>query len=303
MNSGIVGDNIWFSMELKYLPIDVAAILSQWLETSDLLSLISTSFPIEALFSYQPFWLLRAKRCGIYRPDFDHLESPAIKSHLVEHMKCLYRQVRTICPQRYAKTLTNLVMEDNADQLEQQVVQSAKKSATALMPIAMQFGRVSIMHSLFTHFEVVGSFQWLLHAIRHEQYSAVKYLVEVRGVPLVSDQPFALLPSVNRLWDANYSLVNESGRRHCATFNHYNDLLLREIIRCRHPKIVRYLRARINALISAGKIEGPESYLLALLNRHSVDRIGLEEDPVSPPMPLERLAAGLGLDNSPQRLG
>jgi hypothetical protein len=30
MNSGIVGDNIWFSMELKYLPIDVAAILSQF---------------------------------------------------------------------------------------------------------------------------------------------------------------------------------------------------------------------------------------------------------------------------------
>lgn len=278
-------------MELKELPDVVARILSQWLETSDLLSLISTSVEIRDLFSYRPYWLLRAKQCGIYRTEFEALDSSAIKAHLVAHLRALYREIRTICPVSKAKLLTTMLMEDNAKELELQIVQTAKKSATALLPIAMQFGRVRIMHSLLTHYNVSGIYHWLIHAIRYGQYAAVRYLVEVRKVPLTTDEPFAMLASVNRLWDSSYSIIDTSGRRHRSTFCHYNELLLREIIRCRHPMIVRYLKGLINELLENDTMAAPDRYLVTLMNRHSVDLSELT--PECPEPDLSRVMATL----------
>jgi hypothetical protein len=269
-------------MELKDLPKEVAIILSQWLENSDLLSLMTTSRSTTALFSYKPFWLLRAKQCRIYQPEFDQLDSTAIKARLVAHIKTLYQHVRTICPQQNAKLLTTIVLEDNAQELELQIVSTAKKSATALMPIAMKFGRVGIMNSLLTHFQVSASPHWLLQAIRFEQVPAVRYLVEVMKLPLFTDQPYALLPCVNRLWDADYQIMPESGRHKRGVFRHFNELLLREIIRCHHPEIVKYLKKKINERISGQAIQESERYLLALLNRHSIDLTAAETVNCSP---------------------
>ncbi len=276
-------------MELKDIPRDVVRFLSQWLETSDLLSLISTSTEMRTIFDYQPCWLQRAKQYGIYQSDFDRMAPSVIKERLVAHMKSLYAQVLTVCPNHHAKLLTTIVLEDDAAQLQQRIVQTAKASVTALMPVVMQFGRIRIMHSLFVHFNVSGSYHWLLHAIRHEHYAAIKYLVEVRQVPLVTDEPFALLPCVNRLWDESYIRLDKLGRSYCATFSHYNNLLLREIIRCRHPKIVRYLKTLINELLETMEIDHFDYNLLTHMNRHSVERIDLEFDCPSPALSQLRL--------------
>ena len=265
-------------MELKNLPIDITLLLSQWLENGDLLSLVSTSVEVEALFSYQPFWVLRAKKCGIYQPEYESLTSSEIKVKLVRHMKNVYDHVRAVCPKKYAKKLANIVIEDDPIELQLQVRKSAKQSAIALLPIVMKFGRVRIMHCLFNHFNIPGSFHWLIHAIRHEHYIAVEYLVEIKSVPLLTDAPSALLASVNRLWDSSYPIFSASGQRARATFRHYNDLLLREILRCRHPKIVCYLKAKINSLLEDGHVNAPDRYLLALLNRHSADMTELTDN-------------------------
>lgn len=264
-------------MELKSLPIDIALLLSQWLENADLLSLVATSVEVEALFSYQPFWVLRAQKCGIYQPEYESLSSSEIKVKLVHHMKHVYEQIRAVCPKN-AKKLANIVIEDDPIELQLQVLKSAKQTAIVLLPIIMKFGRVRIMHSLFNHFNIPGSFHWLIHAIRHEHYLAVEYLVEIKSVPLITDAPWALLASINRLWDSSYPIFSGSSQRGRATFRHYNELLLREILRCRDPKIVCYLKAKINALLEEGRVNVPDRSLLALLNRHSADMTELMQN-------------------------
>jgi len=269
-------------MELKHLHHDLWAILSQWLDASDLLSLIGAEHAFNQLLNYQPLWLLRAKRCGIYRPEFDDLDCDAIKAQLVAHMKSLYRHIRGICPIEYAKLLTNIVIEDDAHELEYYLLPSAKKSVTALLPIAMQFGRVRIMHSIFTHFGVSVSYNWLLLAIHQEYYAAVKYLVEIQQVPLITDQPFQIFPAVEQRWDPRYVMVDDSGRRHHATFLHYNQLLLREIIRCRDPKIVAYLKKKLDELHENYGVENLYGYLYAKVKRHSLENINIIERCDSP---------------------
>lgn len=260
-------------MELKQLHNDLWIILSQWLDTSDLFALSGAESAIKLLLNYQPLWLHRAKRCGIYRPEFDDFDCDAIKAQLVAHMKSLYRHIRGICPIQYARLLANIVIDDNADELELLVLPTAKKSVTALMPIAMQFGRVHIMHKLFTHFKVSGGFNWLIMAIHNEYYAAVKYLVEILRVPLITDQPHQIFPTVNERWDPSFVMVDASGRRHRATFLHYNELLLREIIRCRDPKIVTYLKKKLDELQVDQGIAHPEEYLYAKIKRHSLENV------------------------------
>lgn len=275
-------DKIPFSMNLKELPNVVAIVLSQWLRTTDLLSLISTSSEVNELLSYRFYWLLKARQCGIYRAEFEALDLPMVKGHVVRHLQCIYREMRKVHPIDYAKSLTNILMDDDPKELELLIAKTAKKSSAALLPIAMQFGRVRIMHSLFEHINPEGIFQWLLHAIRYERYAAVKYLVEVRQVPLMTNKRFALFASINSLWDPSYVLLDASGRRHRATFCHYNELLLREIINCRHPLIVQYLKPLINELLETGGIAAPDRYLVALMNRHSLSLVKAEPDDHEP---------------------
>lgn len=278
-------------MELKQLPDDLLIILSQWLDASDLLSLIGAETAFKQLLNYQPLWLLQAKRCGIYRPEFDGLDCDAIRVKLVAYMRSVYRQIRGICPIQYARLLTNIVIEDDAHELELHILPTAKKSVTALLPIAMQFGRVRIMHSIFTHFNVQGSFNWLIMAIHHECYAAVKYLVEILKVPLFTDQSYQLFPTIERRWDPSFVIVDESGRRHHTTFMHYNDLLLYEIIRCRHPKMIIYLKEKLDELRFGQDLEHANRYLYLKMRRHSLEHLVVEDRCDSPDLEdLQRLA-------------
>jgi hypothetical protein len=258
----------------KHFPSEITLHMCQWLGTNDLLSLSCTERYLRELLESKQLWLQHAKKYSLYRPEFDKLECPEIKARITALMKSIYREIRTICHKKiYAKQLTYLLMEDDAEQLELQVLKTATRSAKALMPIAMQFGRIRIIHSLFTHFKVPGSYHWLLWAIHHEHYSAVKYLVEIMQVPLITDKRSALLPSINSQWDHKYQSNNNSGRFHPTTFLHYNEVLLREIIRCRHPKIVQYLKNKFYELLNQEGADHPEHYLFARMKRHSLENL------------------------------
>jgi hypothetical protein len=258
----------------KHFPGEVTLHMCQWLGTNDLLSLSCTEKYLYDLLESKQLWLQHAKKYGLYQPEFNKLECTEIKARITALMKAIYREIRTICHKKnYAKQLTYLLMEDDAEQLELQVLKTATRSAKALMPIAMQFGRIRIIDSLFTHFNVPGSYHWLLWAIHYEHYAAVKYMVEIKRIPLITDKASALLPSINSRWDNRYQTNNSPGRFHPTTFLHYNQVLLHEIIRCRHPKIVQYLKNKFHELLDQDGTDHPERYLFARMKRHSVENL------------------------------
>ncbi len=260
-------------MELKSLHRDVFLHLSHWLDSADLLSLSCAEKFWDGLLDYRWLWLLRAKQCGIYQPEFDQLEAKAIKALLILHMRNVYRQILTICPPKYAKRLCNIVINDDAVELENSILPTAKVSARALLPIAMQFGRIQIIHSIFTHYKVPASYTWLLYAIRNEYYGVIKYLLEVQQLPLLNDQPYLLFPVISKRWDQHYAMSNTSSCRHHGQFQDYNSLVIKEIIRCRHPKIVAYLKNKLNELLAESEGENLNIQLYAKLKRHSLDNL------------------------------
>lgn len=259
-------------MELKQLPQNVLLLLGYYLSTSDLLSYRLVDTELLSLVNHRHLWLRHLKRSGIYRPEFEHFESEELRYQLVEHMKVVYSQVSLICSEKYAHVLSCIVINDDAEELEASVLKTAKQSATALLPIAIQFGRVRIIHSLFRHFNVSVSLNWLLMAIHFESYPAVKYFIEVLHFPLFTNQRFQLFPSMNKVWDPHYVLQDKSGRHQCGTFLHYNELVLRQIIRCRHPKIVRYLKAKLDEQHEYSE-DHPDRYLYLKLKRHSMNDV------------------------------
>lgn len=260
-------------MELKSLHRDVLLHLSQWLGSVDLLSLSCAEQFWNGLLNYQPLWVLRAKQCGIYQPEFEQLDVSAIKAKLILHMKNVYRQILTICPPKYAKRLCEIVINDDAVELENSVLPTAIKSVRALLPIALQFGRINIIHSIFTHFKVQGGYTWLLFAIRNEYYSAIKYILEVQQLPLLNDQPYLLFPVLDKKWDQQYGMSHSLSCRRHGQFQDYNSLIIKEIICCRHPKIVAYLKNKLNDLLAETEGEKLNIQLYAKLKRHSLDNI------------------------------
>lgn len=269
-------------MELKDLPTDIIYLIGHKLDTTSLLALASTSKNFRDQLSYKPLWIFRTKRLGFFQPSFDSLEINTIKKLIRAYMNILYHEVRQVCSQRVAESICQVMIDDDADQLEKNLQPSAHKSAKALMPIAIRFGRTNIMHSLFTHFNVTGRFEWLLHAIRDEQYAAVKYLIAIRKVPLITLEPHALLPVKDFTWDRNYKTQHQVGRNFATQFRHFNEIILHEILRCRHPKIVAYLKDQLNTLLSALETVHPYHSLFIKLRRHSLDGVEMKQHCDSP---------------------
>lgn len=266
--------------------------LGYYLGSSDLFSYSMVDRQLDSLLNCRTLWLYHLKRAGIYRPEFDAFDVQDLRIELVEHMRVVYHHVRSICVDEYAHLLSCIVINDDAEDLEVKVLQNATRSATALLPIVIQFGRVRIMHSLFTHFHVTKSLNWLLMAIHYESYPAVKYFIEVLHFPLVTDQRFQLFPSMNKVWDPHYVLQDKSGRHQCGTFLHYNELVLRQIIRCKHPKIVRYLKAKVDEQHDHFE-DHPDRYLYLKLKRHSLNDVDVIDRCDSPD--LENFANILGI--------
>lgn len=269
-------------MELKYLPADVIYLISQQLDTPTLLAFASTCKILQNKLDYKPLWISRTKQLGFFQPSFDSLEITALKKLIVAYMKILYREIRQVCSKNSAPSVCSVMMDDDAGQLENNLRQAARGSARALLPYAIRFGRVNIMHSLFTHFNITGRFEWLLRAIRDEQYAAVRYLVEIRNVPLISHEPCALLPVKNLTWDQSYKAYHERRRNYATHFSHFNEVILHEILRCRHPKIVAYLKNQLNMLLSTPGAMHPNHRLFTRLRRHSLDGVKMQEYCPSP---------------------
>lgn len=270
-------------MELKSLPHVAISVLSQCLGSTDLLSLICTEAAWQALLDYRSLWLLQAKRCGIYQPEFENHDVKHIRSLVVSHMRSIYREIRTICAKpEYAKRLCKIVINDDAAQLEANIVSTAKNSAKALMPIAMRFSRFEIIHSLFTHYQVPAHPSWLLFAIRHELYGVIKYIIEIQQQPLLNDEPCMLLPVVSNFWDENFKMVDSLGRRPRCHFRQYNELLVNEILRCRHPKIVNYLLNRFDQELKQPEVARPHQLMFAKLKRHSLLDVNISDYCPSP---------------------
>jgi hypothetical protein len=262
----------------EHFPGDVIVFLCQFLDTRDLLSLICAEKTLNTLLTHKPLWLQRAKHCGIYQSEFEDWDISKIKARLIMHMKNIYRNVRTICPVEYPKLLSHIVIEDDAKALEDILLQSSTRFATALMPIAIVFGRVNIMHSLFTHYHVTGSYHWLLQAIRDESFSSVRYLVEKKGVPLITQERSALFACSDTLWNPSFELTTHSGH-YCATsYLHFNKLLLTEIIRCRDPKIIHYLKNKLYEQLNSNDSTHPERILFAKVNRHSLELLEVNHE-------------------------
>ncbi len=269
-------------MKLKFPPKDITQHLCQWLDMTDVLTLIFSHRCFNTLLTIPKIWRERAKQFGIYHPAFELLDGPAIRDRLIAHMRIIYKEVQTVCPPKRAKLLASILIEDDANELELSILQTARESATTLMPIAIQFGRIEIMHSLFTHFKILETDQWLLLAIHKENYNAVKYLVEVKQIPLISSEPSKLFYTANNHWDSTHPFFSQAAVRIPGEFRHFNELLLQEILRCRHPKIIRYLKSKLHEQLDNVGIEHPERKLFKLLNRHSLENIHLSDDCNSP---------------------
>lgn len=269
-------------MIVKKLPDDLKLILAQMLESGDLISLMLVDHEFNNFLKYKPLWLHRAKRYGIYQPEFDDLDSDSIRLRIVSHMREVYRAIRKICPAKYARLLSSIVIDDNALDLESNILMTAKESVTKLLPLAIQFGRVRIMHSIFTYYQIQPRLCWLLLAIRDENYAAVKYFVEVLRLPLVTDLPYQLFPVDNQSWDPKFVMVNGSGSRNNTAFRHYNDVLLCEIIRCQNPRIVRYLQSKLEELYKNQMSEHPNPFLYLKVRRHSLEHFVLPDRCDSP---------------------
>jgi hypothetical protein len=269
-------------MKLKLLPSEVLLMIGERSGTSDLLSLRFVDSEFHKLLNHRSLWLNRTKLCGIYRPCFESLELEGIRAHLREHMKAVYQQIRSIFSKECAQLLASIMIDDNASDLEANLESSDTHSATELLPIAIEFGRFRIMHSLFTHFKLPCKLKWLLMAIRFDSYPAVKYLVEVQRLPLMTDEPYQLFPTVQGGWDPHFVMLKESGHRSRARFLHYNDLILGEIIRCQHPQIVGYLRQKLEELQQNEGVNHPNQYLYSKLKHHSLTDINVIERCDSP---------------------
>lgn len=283
------------NMELKELPTELKLILAQILETGDLFSLMLVDTGFNHLLKFKPLWIRRAVQYGIYQPEFDDLDADSIRRRIVSHMREVYRAIRGVCPASNARLLSSLVIEDNARDLEPIILPTAKESITLLLPLVVQFGRVRIMHSIFTYFQFPPRLCWLLLAVRLENYAAVKYFVEVLQLPLVTDLAYQLFPVENQSWDPKFVMVDKNGRRPNTTFRHYNDVLLCEIIRCQNPRIVRYLQSKLEELHGGQKIEHPNPFLYSKVRRHSVENFISPDRCDSPDLEEMKVNSGRGL--------
>lgn len=281
-------------MKLKNLPDELKLIFAQMLETGDLFSLMLVDTGLNNFLKYKPLWIHRARQYGIYQPEFDEFDADTIRRKIVSHMRDIYRAVRKICPLKYARLLSRMVIEDNAGDLVLYILPTAIESITKLLPLAVQFGRVRIMHSTFTHFQIPPRLCWLLLAIRQESYAAVKYLVEVLELPLVTDMPHQIFPVENQSWDPKFVMVGKNGRRPNTTFRHYNDVLLCEIIRCQNPRIVGYLQTKLEELHQTQKIEHPNPFLYSRVRSHSIENFVAPDRCDSPDLEEMKIYSGRG---------
>lgn len=260
-------------MKLKNLPFDILLKLYPLLDTRDWLSLFATESAWLTLLDYPPLWHKKATQMGIASQKLDTLTTQQVKTLIVHRMRQIYQQVRQICSAHTAVSLSTVLIEDNAPMLERHLRLGAKASATALLPLAMQYRAVHVMDSLFHTYQVPGRYQWLLMAIRYEHYAAVVYLIDVLKVPLVTDDRAALLPATQRLWNPHYQQYGPSGRTNAGTFCRYNELILREAIRTRHPKILVYLQQKIMDQVDQLADAYPYTELLVTLKRHSLSNV------------------------------
>lgn len=269
-------------MTLKELPFDILYRLYQSLDARDWLNLLSTEKRWSVLLNYPPMWRMRAQKMGVSHSALPTMSTSEVKLLLIHRMRTIYQHTRQLCSAQTAQSVSNVLIEDDAQSLEAHLKPLARRSATTLLPLAMQYGSVNVMHSLFQRYGVSGSYQWLLMAIRNECYAAVVYLIEIHGVPLMTDDVAAILPVKYKLWNPDYRLADSVGRRYAGSFNQYNELLVREVIRTRHPKILGYLQRKILDQVDQIEHHHPSPQLLIKLKRHSLVDVRMDELSLTP---------------------
>lgn len=270
-------------MKLKDLNQDAVFTICQLLGMGDLFSLFNVSKSIKQLAESRQLFVLRAKSFGIYDSSYQDLNAAEIKHKIITHMRAVYKAVRSVCSARVAKPICCVILEDDSVALESNLKQDAIGSARALMPIALKFSRLKLMHSLFNHYHVDGSNIWLLQAIREEQYDAVRYLVEIKKVALITTENQPFFRANGKKWCSDYNQYSKEATSFGGGYMSYNETLLQEIIRCHHPKIVAYLKGMIEKIIQEqdndpmmkGLIRSMRS-LFVKIRRHSLDGVQMK---------------------------
>ena len=264
---------------LKDLHKDVVFSICQFLDTCDLFSFFGSSKALKQKGESKPLFILRAKHLGIYDPSFKDLEPDVIKNRILKHMKDVYRAVSDVFSKDEAPDIARMILEDDRAMLESRLQEITEHTARVLMLVAIKFGRLKVIHSLFSHSLIEAKYDWLMYAVREEQYVAVKYFVEERKAPLITAAKDAFLSVENGKWFSKFQIRDKSGRSPGGTFLSYNVLLMKEIIQCRHPEIVSYLRKKLEKTIQENDKKAepiPQALLLSLHNlfakvrRHSL---------------------------------
>lgn len=257
-------------MELKDLPTEMLFKVCRYLDIKDLLSLACTDRDFANFFNDRSYWVRLARDFGMFCGD---LSSTKIKRLLNDQHNFLIRKIPRIIPVTHPYhqwLLYDILYRDQQDLLLDMFTHRASGFAQVILKLAIELSRIKVMHTLFTHYKIVGSFDWVLWAIRKKQYPALRYLIEVRKIPLISAQPEALLPSKRDQWHAAYRFKDMLGRRYAGEFKHYNHLLLHEILRCSDERIVAYLKRQITKELEHNGQQHPERELFIKVRRHTI---------------------------------